>query len=175
MKKILLVLGLCAAGYLGYAAYALDDLIKGILAGDETRIATHVDFPSARESIKAQLDSQVLSASRGAATNADDAGAQIGAGLAAAFGPALINSAVDGLLTPAGIAALIAKDKKPESKTESKSDYVKILRSIRPLSATSYQLVNVARGTSATIMLKDWTWKVTEVQIPSDLFNMGGR
>lgn len=171
MRK-LLFLAICAIlFYVSYAVYSLNDLISGVTTGNAQQISDHVDFPSIRESIKEQLRSQLMDQALTGARNNSDPGSRIEAGLTAAFGPAVINNIVDGLLTPSGIARLLSKNKGGQVKN--KPDYAKIFRNIDILGPTRYRLVSFGDKTDMTVAFKDLAWKVIDIQVPNDIFQKG--
>jgi hypothetical protein len=94
---------LLAAVYLGSPIYAARALQKAALAGDEAGIAAGVDFPAVRESLAPQVS---------AALNARvDSDPRMRGNPYVAMGmmllPGLVSEALDALVTPRGIAALI--------------------------------------------------------------------
>lgn len=157
--------------YVAYAVYSLNDLVSGVASGNAQQISNHVDFPLVRESLKEQLRSQLMDQALADARNGSDPASQIGAGLAAAFGPAVINNVVDGLLTPSGVARLLSKSK--NGNVQRKPQYAKIFGSITILSPIKYRLGGFGDNTELIVTLKEFEWKVIDIQVPNDIFEKG--
>jgi len=92
----------CASPY-----YSLWRLRGSLRSGNVDDLEARIDFPSVRESLKDQLRVQT------AKNMARDQSLQDNpfGGLATAFAPVMINYAVDNIVTPSGISALIADSK----------------------------------------------------------------
>jgi tetratricopeptide (TPR) repeat protein len=112
-KIVLILAGLVVAvGWLAWPYYALYDLITAVKNGDAVALEERVAWDSVRQGLRGDLSAfllQKLSADAKARNN--DAGAALGAGLAAAFGPAIINQLIDSYVTPQTISTLIRTGK----------------------------------------------------------------
>jgi len=112
-KIVLILAGLVVAvGWLAWPYYALYDLITAVKNGDAVALEERVAWDSVRQGLRGDLSAfllQKLSADAKARNN--DAGAVLGAGLAAAFGPAIINQLIDSYVTPQTISTLIRTGK----------------------------------------------------------------
>jgi hypothetical protein len=97
-----------------------------------------------------------------------DAGSQLGAGLVAAIGPAMINNVVDSLLTPSGISALISTQEGSQAKGKANLDFAKFANGFAFLSPTRFRLTD-RDGISVVMALEDWTWKITEIRVSADV------
>lgn len=164
--------------YAGYAFLSLRQLEAGVRAGDAAAISDHVDFPAVRASIKEQLGTVVMSRALGETDKSRNAGARLGAGLLAALGPALIDTAVDRFVSPSTIGALLARrasapqpGPEPEGGAEAGGTNELDLRRF----ADRFELVSPTRfrithkdGVAIVFALTDWTWKVADIRIPPD-------
>ncbi|MFC4255037.1 DUF2939 domain-containing protein [Altererythrobacter xixiisoli] len=105
MRKwiIITVLALCAAAGWVYASpwLAMSGLRDAAMAHDADGLEQRVDFPAVRQSLKGQLQGQI---SREARQRRDDPIAGVGALLAGT----LVGSVVDRIVTPDGVANLLA-------------------------------------------------------------------
>lgn len=105
MKKWIALAGLLLALLLGYVAagpYLTVRAIRGAIADqDATALSRQVDFPALRASLKAQLGDRLVRAA-GIDAQSGMLGA-IGLGLAGG----LVNGAVETLVTPVGLGALM--------------------------------------------------------------------
>ncbi len=105
MKKWIASLALAAALLLGYVAagpYLAVRAIRGAIAEqDATALSRHVDFPALRASLKAQIGDRLVRS-----VGLDAQSGVLGAlGMRLAGG--LIDGAVDTMVTPTGLAALM--------------------------------------------------------------------
>jgi len=112
-----LVVGLVAATLAAFIVawavapiVAAQSLIRAAKAGDTAKLEQRVDFPSLRESLKAELNAEVLARVRGdpRLTESDLGG--IGMMLA----PMLLSGAVDTVVTPEVVAAMVRDGEAPD-------------------------------------------------------------
>ena len=115
MKKLLI--GLAAAAVVGlvvaWAAapvLAAQGLIRAAKAGDERRIAALVDFPALRQSLKEELNAELVARMRRDPEVADSALGGLGLMLA----PMLLSGAVDTLVTPEMVAEMVVTAEAPD-------------------------------------------------------------
>ncbi|WP_051949352.1 DUF2939 domain-containing protein [Methylosinus sp. PW1] len=161
--------------YAGYAFLSLRQLEAGVKAGDAAAISDHVDFPAVRASIKEQLSAIVMSRALDEADRRRSAGARLGAGLLAAIGPALIDTAVDRFVSPAAIGALLAR-RAPAAGGGSEAggqepkelDLRRFAHRFQLLSPTRFRITH-KDGVAIVFALTDWTWKVADIRIPPDI------
>jgi len=109
MKKILLAgLLMLAASFGGWyfasPGYALMSLHDAVKAGDAGAMDDHIDFVSVRESVKSSIKAKMADEVTG--PDADPLAA-----LGMAMADTLLDPIVDGMLTPEGMAAIIARGK----------------------------------------------------------------
>ena len=74
MRRVISVLLISAAAYVGFAAYSVWGLVSGIQQRDAVAISDHVDFPAVRASIKEQMTSALMAETMEQAKKNDDAG-----------------------------------------------------------------------------------------------------
>ncbi|CAN2534386.1 hypothetical+protein [Methylocapsa aurea] len=182
MRRVLfacLALLALALLYAGYAFLSLRQLEAGVKAGDAVAISDHVDFPAVRGSIKEQLATIVMSRALDGADKNRSPGARLGAGLLAAIGPALIDTAVDRFVSPAAIGALLARRATAASPGQGPAaagdgqeprelDLRRFAHRFELLSPTRFRITH-KDGVAIVFALSDWTWKVADIRIPPDL------
>jgi hypothetical protein len=113
MKKIAIglvaaILGLAVVACFVSPFVAAQGLIRAARTGDVAGLEQSVDFPAFRTSLKAELNARASLEIR-ERTGGDRAMAALGMLLA----PSLVEGAVDGLVTPEGIAAMVRSGDKP--------------------------------------------------------------
>jgi len=170
MRRLSLILFVLAMGYVAYAGFALRELITGVMTGNVDAISAHVDFPSVRTSLKEQFTSYLIAKAGAVAGNDNDPGAQIGATIIAAVGPAVIGNVIDSLATPSGIATLLSTR---TDVTEIKRDGFNIgsfLRRLSIVSPTRFRLTD-NEGSEIVLDFEDWTWKVTHMRVLPRVFD----
>lgn len=116
MKKSLIVgvaVGALALFGIAWAAapvLAAQALIRAAKAGDEKKIETLVDFPSLRESMKAELNAELM-----ARMNRDPRVAESGlGGLGMMLAPMILSGAVDAVVTPRVVAQMVTTAEAPD-------------------------------------------------------------
>ena len=105
---LLIALAVVAAVYAGSPLLAFEQLKAAAMAGDKDRLAALVDFPAVRENLKTQVDSKVVRLAREASG--------VGVLPVLAFGKlgsALGDRAIDRLVTPEAIAAMVTQGRNP--------------------------------------------------------------
>lgn len=95
---LLLVAG--AGWYWGSPAYAMSQLRDAALSGDEDALEDRIDFPSVRESLKADMAALMMAQ---VANQEQDGFAAFGAALAMG----MVGPMVDAMVTPAGMATMV--------------------------------------------------------------------
>ena len=93
------------AWYFASPVWTLSRMKAAAESKDADAMASYVDFPALREDLKADLLAQMM-----AEAQKDNAPFS---GLAMAIGPAMVNSMVDGFVTPAGMKAMFAAQRTP--------------------------------------------------------------
>jgi len=162
--------------YAGYAFLSLRQLEAGVRAGNAEAISDHVDFPAVRASIKEQLATIVMARALDEVDRNRGPGARLGAGLLAAIGPALIDTAVDRFVSPAAIGALLSRRAPAagggsgggEGGEPKELDLRRFAHRFELLSPTRFRLTH-KDGVAIVFALSDWTWKVADIRIPPDI------
>ncbi len=108
----LLILSAAAvvAAYLAMPILTVRALVRAAETGDEAALDRLVDFPAFRESLKEQLTGRLMAEMREDERTDDSALA----GLGMLFGPMLVDGAVDALVNPQTIAAMVETAEAPD-------------------------------------------------------------
>jgi hypothetical protein len=110
--KGLLALAVVAVvgAYLAMPILTVRALVQAAETGDEAALERLVDFPAFRESLKEQLTARLMAEMREDPRADDD----VLGGLGMLFGPMLVDGAVDALVNPSAIAAMVQTAEAPE-------------------------------------------------------------
>jgi hypothetical protein len=170
LRRLAIVLSLVVALYVGLAGHAVYRVLQGLSAGDAPTVAAYLDTPSVKEKLKTQLDALIVDGSRRGLDRRDDLGAQIGAGLIAALGPALVDHVVDRLVTPEGLASILSSvenraDTRRETGADAASGLFALLGQFRPLGVDCFELVDKGGG-ALIFSFRDWGWRISEIRAP---------
>lgn len=98
-------------------AMAVQGIIGAARAGDAEALATRVDFPALRESLKDELNARMRAEVRDRLRGEDPGLAALGMMLA----PSLMDSAVDVFVTPDAVAAMVSSARAPGGKEDAAS------------------------------------------------------
>lgn len=98
------------AVYLAMPVLTVRALVRAAETGDEAALDRLVDFPAFRESLKEQLTGRLMAEMREDERTDDSALA----GLGMLFGPMLVDGAVDALVNPQAIAAMVETAEAPD-------------------------------------------------------------
>lgn len=172
MKRLLSVFFVIATAFLlyaGYAAYSIGEIVKGIETGDSDLLAAHIDFPAVRASLKTQLR-EAMAAEPAAAKSID---ADAGKGLAAVLRSAMAGNLIDAVVTPAGVAALMAK-RRAEGALRNPTFSLSAL--LDHLSAGGPAELRLGEGGGEELVLgfRDWTWKIVDVRASPEKLRRAG-
>ncbi|MDE2578984.1 MAG: DUF2939 domain-containing protein [Hyphomicrobiales bacterium] len=167
MKRVVALLGVLIAAWVGYAAYALNQFADGVRNGDAPQIAAHVDFPAVRASLKEQANAALLA---NVSRPGGDLGGRIAAGLAAALGPGVVNNLVDTLVTPAGFSELMQRDGAGGAPA-APGEKIRADGFLRYASIVSPTQIRISDGKKPPLLFSftGGTWKLTGVELPPDL------
>ena len=173
LRGLAIVLGFLAALYIGLAGRAVYRVLHGLSTGDAATVATYLDAPSVKDKLKNQVDALIVSRSRRDLGRRDDFGAQIGAGLIAALGPALVDHVVDTLVTPEGLATILSSverrvDNRPQADANPGSVLLAIPGQFRPLGLDRFELMDKGGG-ALVFSFRDWGWRISEIRAPPKL------
>ena len=114
MKKSLIIavgaVALFGAAWAAAPVFTAQALIRAAKAGDERKIEKLVDFPSLRESLKAELNAEIM-----ARMNRDPRMAESGlGGLGMMLAPLILSGAVDAVVTPQVVAQMVTTAEAPD-------------------------------------------------------------
>jgi len=160
------------ASYMASPFIALHDLKRALESGDAGSLQERIDFPEIRQSLKEQIKASFMEEFA-----KDNEASALSTGLAAAFGPLLIDSIVDSVVTPAGISNLIwnakfpapSADGKPlEQSPEPKETEPRHLNiSYAWFSGlTTFKVVSKNKDLVLRFHLKDFKWKLYNIDLP---------
>jgi hypothetical protein len=171
------LIGLLVLAFLGWVVatpwLAAQDLAEAAERGDARALERRVDFPKLRDSLKEELNARM----------ADEVRARSGsdrlAGLGALFGPALISGAVDALVTPQAVSAMVQTGEAPkapgrgdsEAEVEAKADTIERTLGYRDLNTFAIGFRDTANpdDRSVTLLMKRrgfFDWKLEAVELP---------
>ena len=102
MRRMILLLVILIAAYVGYPYLTLYRIDRALLTNDQAALTRLVDFPEVRARLKAEVKLAVIDKAHAAAEKRPILGA-FGAALAGLLAPTLVDSAVDGMVTPEAI------------------------------------------------------------------------
>jgi len=108
---VVLALVAVAAAYVASPIYAFDQLKQAARSGDRERMEALVDFPAVRDDLKRQVDSKATRLAR----SAEGVGYPIAA-IIGKLGAALGDRAIDKLVTPEAISAMVQFGETPRGR-----------------------------------------------------------
>lgn len=106
-----LAIVICLSGWITWPYYSLYSLITAAKNADILALESGVDWDLLRQGVKSDLNAYFLK--NNDRTSDESPASKFGAGLALLFTPSIINQTVDSLLTPAGIADGMQKERTP--------------------------------------------------------------
>ena len=113
-KKLIVGLFVVAAVFLGaYFAspvLAVRGLMEAAQTGDEAALRERVDFPAFRDSLKEELNAELMARMREDPRSDNP----VLSGLGMLFAPSLVSGMVDGFVTPEAIGAMVRSAKAPD-------------------------------------------------------------
>lgn len=176
MKKIsILVIGLLVviASYLYASPYlALNNIKNAAQARDADKLSGYIDFPSVKQGVKEQVKAKFATEMiTGENQNGFEA-------LGSMFAASMIDTLVDGLITPDGMAAMMLEKQKQDSieadKTQEESNEFKGLDYETSYTSFSSFQVDINskedRAVKMTLHRDGLSWKVTNIDLPLDNF-----
>ncbi len=179
MKKLLLLLGLVVvllAGWLVSGPYlTLRGLAGAIEQRDTSQLDRYVDFPMLRANLRAQLDDYVVRRA------GPDVQSNLVGALLLTAGQQLSGTAVDAMVTPTGIGALMEGHtlwKRASNDLESNDAYA-APRAARPLEGATHRFESTSRFTATThtaqgapvvfvLQRQGLRWKLVNIELPLD-------
>lgn len=165
-----------ATGYFASPYWALHQLRNAAADGEGDRVATYVDFPAVRDSLKVQFAAAMARRAEGSNIN------KAFAGLGQAFAMQMVNGVVDAAVSPETISAMIRSGKTPrallpETKkaTPTSSDKERAPPRVRQHYATldTFEAALVDPVTNDDTLIAVLTrqglfsWKLTAVRLPA--------
>ncbi|WP_426071244.1 DUF2939 domain-containing protein [Janthinobacterium sp. DSP2-3-3] len=177
MKKITIAaaVAVIAVAAITYASpyYALHQIKTALAERNAEALATHVDFPALRASVKAQLESN-MARSIEATAGSDNPLAALGQSIA----NAMLGKMVDTMVSPAGVVALVNKSAVgPQAGADASADAPADGAQQKADYSASYAGVNtfVVRAKDgkaqegALVLLRHgvWDWKLSSIEIAS--------
>jgi Protein of unknown function (DUF2939) len=107
MSKLVGIMAIVVAVWVGWPYYALYDLMAGLRDGDQIRLENRVDWDKVRQGLRDDLNAFFIRKFGGNPADKKKKGASLGGGLAAVLGPNIVNQVIETYVTPVGIASLI--------------------------------------------------------------------
>ncbi len=159
--------------YLAMPVLTVRALVRAAETGDEAALERLVDFPAFRESLKEQLTGRLMAEMR-EDPRADDSAL---AGLGMLFGPMLVDGAVDALVNPQAIAAMVETAEAPDpadaiapAEPEAKDGDIRKSYAYRDLNTFVLGLTDPERPdeTLKLLLKRDglFGWKLSGVELP---------
>ncbi|CAN5314513.1 DUF2939 domain-containing protein [soil metagenome] len=172
---VAVVVGLFLVAYFGTPFLAVQGLISAAKAGDEAALEQRVDFPALRQSMKNEMNARLVAEMR---KDLGDHGSALG-GLGMLLAPSLISSAVDSLITPKAVAAMVTEAREPRAsdavgqttpKPESSGDQIKRSYGFRDLDTFAVTLTDAQHPNRTLDLLLErrgvFFWKLAGVDLP---------
>lgn len=176
MKKliwIVVALAVLLAGYVAAGPYlAIRGLSQAIEQRDTARLDRYVDFPMLRANLRAQLDDYVVRRA------GPDVQSNLVGALLLTAGQRLSGTAVDAMVTPVGIGALLeghALWKRASNDLETADAYAPP-KAARPLQGATHRFESLSRFTATThtdqgsvvfvLQRQGLRWKLVDIRLP---------
>lgn len=169
------LIGLFLVAYFGSPFLAVRGLVEAAKAGDEAALEQRVDFPALRQSMKNEMNARMVAEMR---KDLGDKGAALG-GLGMLLAPSFISSAVDALITPKAVAAMVTEAREPRAsdavgqataKPDTAGDRVKRSYGFRDLDTFVVTLTDVQHPDRKLDLLLErravFNWKLAGVDLP---------
>jgi hypothetical protein len=170
-----ILLGMTVVFIVSYMAspfIALHDLKRALESGDAGSLQERIDFPAIRQSLKEQIKASFM---EGLAK--DNEASALSTGLAVAFGPLLIDSIVDSVVTPAGISNLIWNAKFPAPSSDGKPlEQPPEPQETEPRhlnisyawfsGLTTFKVISKNKDLVLRFHLKNFKWKLYNIDLP---------
>ena len=167
MRRLLILLAILLAAYIGYPYLTLYWIDHALLTNDKAALERLVDFPRVRETLKAEVKLALLAKAHKEAENRPILGI-FGSALAGMLAPPLVDSAVDGMVTP---EAILNSETVVEHRQRNESfiDFVTYAFFSSP-TAFTVDLKDPEKPESPTITavmaLSGLRWRVVAVKLP---------
>lgn len=161
--KLILVPLAALVAYLSYAALALNRTIDALASGQTQNIEKFADLQAVRASLKKQINDEIARSNARLTKNGTDIGAMIGAGVLSAFETGIAGGIIDAIVTPEGVANLLAGKK--DMKSPAEGDYLALWRNAH---VESLDKVRFSReqGFDVTFRFDGLSWKLVDANVP---------
>lgn len=169
------VVGLFLIAYFASPLLAVRGLVSAAKSGDQAALEQRVDFPALRQSMKNEMNARLVAEMRKDLGEHDKA---LG-GLGMLLAPSFISSAVDSLITPKTVAAMVAEGREPRAsdavgeakpKPENPDNRIKRSYSYRGLDTFAVTLSQQSRPDRKLSLLMErhavFFWKLAGVELP---------
>lgn len=167
MRKVILVLAILLAAYIGYPYLTLYWLDRALLTDDRQSLEQLVDFPQVRADLKAEVQAQVLGKAQEIKERRPILGT-FGEVLTKLFAPDMVDSTVDGMVTPEAILNNPTVVEHRE-KDESFADFITYAFFTSP-TKFRFDLKDPEKPDSPTVTanmeLVGFRWRVVGVEVP---------
>ena len=168
-----LVVGLFLIAFCASPVFAVRGIIGAAKAGDEAALSQRVDFPAFRDSLKDELNARLVAEMRADPRARDSA---LG-GLSLMLAPALVSGAVDALVTPRTIVAMVETaeapdpmDREPEPPASGRDRDIQRNYGYRGLNSFAVTLTDPDRPDEPIDLLLErrglFGWKLAGVDLP---------
>ena len=167
MRRLLLLLAILIAAYVGYPYLTLYWLDQALLNDDQEALERLVDFPQVRADLKAEMQGQVFEKAQEIKEKRPILGT-FGEALTKLFAPDLVDSSVDGMVTPEAILnnPTVVEHRK---KDESFVDFITFAFFTAP-ARFIFDLKDPEKPDSPTVTaimkLDGFRWRVMGVEVP---------
>ena len=175
IAAVAVVAGLFLIAYFASPLLAVQGLVSAAKAGDESALERKVDFPALRQSMKNEMNARLVAEMRKDLGEHDRA---LG-GLGMLLAPSFISSAVDTLITPKAVAAMVTEAREPRAsdaigqskpKPQTSDDKVKRSYSYRDLDTFVVTLRDAAHPDDRLNLLMErhavFGWKLAGLELP---------
>jgi hypothetical protein len=180
-----LAIFLAGAAYYASPYWAMRQMREAAVAGQADRLSTYVDFASVRESLKSQMSSAMSQKMKELEGNPF-------AGFGQMLASAMINTFVDAMVTPEGVASMISTGKAPDApgnKTTPKpvSETSSGSKKSEPIVSRAYEGLDIFKTTMldpetkkpmlVAVMQRQglFGWKLTAIRFPWLMDNAGDK
>jgi len=160
--------------YFASPLFAFQALKGAVKSGDQDALEKHVDFPAIRGSLKSQMNAQLLANMQQDPDLRDNPFA----GLAFMMAPAIVDRAVETIVTPEGLSALVSSgevrsedgvrpNSNPANKPKAKMGYKDL-----DTFTVSFDAEGEGATRTTTLVMKRqglFDWKLKRVDLPKNL------
>jgi Protein of unknown function (DUF2939) len=159
---LLPLVGLVA--YLAYAAFALTRTFDALASGDAGNVEKYVDLDSVRGSLKSQVAAEIERTNAGLKKTGANIGELIGVGVLSAFESGLANGIIDAVVTPEGLANILA-GKKEARQSSGEGSIGALWRNVRIEPPDTIRFSRQA-GFDAIFRFDGVSWRLVDVRVP---------